>query len=286
MTDTPPTTTENRCYRHPDRETFVKCQRCGRPICGQCQTLAPVGVHCPECVREARGSAASAVRPVGRRVVGALNPSRGVPIITYSIIAACVIVFVLECLTGLNPITGTGNSIVANVLAYYPHEIYFAPWSIISVNFVHANILHIALNMYSLFIVGTPLERFLGRGRYAALFFVSGIGAVVAVDLLTNEAVIGASGAIFGLLGALVVFARRMGLRTTQLYVVIAINLAIGFIIPQIAWQAHIGGLIVGVGLAFLMLKTSTVRRRPVQVVSIIGVTIVLVVVLLLNAVA
>lgn len=284
MTDTP--TTENRCYRHPNRETFVKCQRCGRPICGECQTLAPVGVHCPECVHEARGSAASAVRPVGRRFARALSPSSGVPIVTYSTIAACVIVFILEVVTGLNPITGGGDSAVEDWLAYVPHDIIHAPWSIITVSFVHANILHIALNMYSLFIVGTPLERFLGRARFSALFFISGIGAVVAVDLLANEPVVGASGAIFGLLGALVVFARRMGLRTTQLYIVIAINLAIGFIVPQIAWQAHIGGLVVGVGLGFLMLKTSALRRRPVQVASMIGITLVLLAVLYLNAIA
>ena len=80
------TTTENRCYRHPNRETFVKCQRCGRPICGQCQTLAPVGVHCPECVREARGSMAANAAPLGRRVGRMLSTSSGRPVITYALI--------------------------------------------------------------------------------------------------------------------------------------------------------------------------------------------------------
>ena len=100
MTESITTQTENRCYRHPDRETFVKCQRCGRPICGQCQTLAPVGVHCPECVREARGSAASTVRPIGRRFANAVRPSGGRPIVTYTIIGLCLVIYVIQYVTG------------------------------------------------------------------------------------------------------------------------------------------------------------------------------------------
>jgi membrane associated rhomboid family serine protease len=280
------TTTENRCYRHPDRETFVKCQRCGRPICGQCQTLAPVGVHCPECVREARGSMASNAAPLGRRVGRMLSPGSGRPIVTYSIIAICIVVFILEIVTGLNPLTGGGKSSVEFWLAYFPHDIIHDPWSIITVNFVHESVLHIAFNMYSLFVVGIPLERYLGRVRFLALFFISGIGAVVAVDFLLNAEVVGASGAIFGILGALVVFARRMGLRTTQLYIVIVINLAIGFVVPNIAWQAHVGGLIVGVGLGFLMLRTAGIRRRVAQIAGTAGVAVVLLLALLANALA
>lgn len=285
MSDAATTTTENRCYRHPDRETFVKCQRCGRPICGQCQTLAPVGVHCPECVREARGSAASNAAPTARRV-GRMLTSSSRPIVTYSIIAICVIVFVLECVTGLNPLTGGGRSTVEEWLAYYPQSILIEPWRIITVNFVHASIIHIALNMYSLFIVGVPLERYLGRLRFTAFFLIAGIGAVVGVDFFAHELVVGASGAIFGVFGALIVFARRMGLRTAQLYVVIVINLVASFAIPGIAWQAHVGGLVAGVALAFLMLRTSARRLRPLEIGGSVLLTLVLVGSLLVHALA
>lgn len=275
---------DNHCYRHPDRETYVRCQRCGRPICGQCQTLAPVGVHCPECVREARGSSGS--RPIGVRMGRAMSSGSGRPVITISIIAVCAIVFILECLTGLSPLTGGGRSVVENVLAYYPHAILTAPWSVITVNFVHANILHIASNMVSLFFVGVPLERYLGRARFAAVFFISGIGAVVGVDFFANEEVVGASGAIFGILGALLVFNRRIGISLQQLVFLVVFNLAISFAVPGIAWQAHIGGLIVGAALGLLLLRTSAIRRRVAQIVGFVGVTIVLLAALLLNALA
>jgi membrane associated rhomboid family serine protease len=175
--------TENRCYRHPDRETFVTCQRCGRPICGECQTLAPVGVHCPECVREARGSVASNVRPLGRRFANTVRPGSGRPIVTYTIIGLSVIVFVLELLTG-NQIMGNGTGTVADQLAYFPGAIVVHPWALLTNAFVHANLIHIAVNMYSLFVLGIPLERFLGRTRFIALYLIGAIGADVGVYFL------------------------------------------------------------------------------------------------------
>lgn len=290
MTDIPTTDESatdgaNRCYRHPDRETFVKCQRCGRPICGQCQTLAPVGVHCPECVREARSSHHANAAPMAQRMGRRLGSSTQ-PIVTYTIIGLCIVVFVLECLTGLNPLTGAGNSPVELWLAYIPYTIVQRPWTILTVNLVHASILHIASNMYSLFIVGTLMERFLGRARFLAFFVITSIGAVVAVDFFANSIVVGASGAIFGVFGGLLVFARRIGLRSAQIYFVIALNLVIGFVVPGIAWQAHVGGLIVGVALAFLLLRTAGVRRRVWQVLGMCGITVALIAALLVNSLA
>ena len=268
MTDTP-TTPANRCYRHPDRETFVRCQRCGRYICGQCQTVAPVGVHCPECVREAQQSSPSS-RPMTTRIARAFAPGSQRPVVTYSLIAISVIVFILEVVTGLNPITGGGNSAVELWLSYQPGDITAAPWTLISIDFTHASALHLLFNMYSLFVVGPPLERFLGRGRFIALYFITGLGAVVAVDFFVPQGALGASGAIFGLLGALLILARTMGLRSGQLVAVIVLNLAIGYFVPSIAWQAHLGGLIVGLLLGFVLLKTRRNTRMPLQVAAFI----------------
>jgi membrane associated rhomboid family serine protease len=258
-----PTTTENRCYRHPDRETFVKCQRCGRPICGQCQTLAPVGVHCPECVREARGSAASSARPIGRRFANALRPSGGRPVVTYTIIALCLVIYAVQYVTG-----GT-NSPVTTLFWYAPIQTASQPWRMLTSLFLHESPLHVLLNMYSLFLVGPALESMLGRVRYLALFLIAGFGGSVGVLLIGSPqtAVLGASGAIFGLFGAYFLIARRLGGNATQFLVVIVLNLVIGFI-PGfgIAWQAHVGGLITGLAIALVYLETRARSRRAAQV--------------------
>jgi membrane associated rhomboid family serine protease len=269
-----PTATENRCYRHPDRETFVKCQRCGRPICGECQTLAPVGVHCPECVREARGSVGQAARPMGRRFANLVRPSGGRPIVTYSIIGLCLVIYLLQYLTG------NTNSHLTTALWYAPVQTATQPWRMLTSIFIHESPLHVLLNMYSLFLVGPALESMLGRLRYLALFLVAGFGGSVGVLLIGNPhvAVLGASGAIFGLFGAYFLIARRLGGNATQFLVVIVLNLVIGFI-PGfgIAWQAHVGGLITGLGIAFVYLETRSRSRRAAQIVLVVAIVAVLV---------
>jgi membrane associated rhomboid family serine protease len=273
MTD-PTTDTENRCYRHPDRETFVKCQRCGRSICGQCQTLAPVGVHCPECVREARGSAPSSVRPVGRRIARVISPSSGRSIVTYTIIGLCLLVY------GIQYFTGDNNSPVTVDLIYAPYLTSTEPWRMLTSLFIHASILHVGLNMYSLWVVGPTLEAVLGRIRYLVLFVIAGFGGSVGVLLLApgNEFVLGASGAIFGLFGAYFIIARRMGGNATYVLVIIVLNLVIGFIPGLgIAWQAHVGGLIAGSAVAFVYLETRQRSRRTAQVLLIAGIAVLLV---------
>jgi membrane associated rhomboid family serine protease len=285
MTDsTPAVGTENRCYRHPDRETFVKCQRCGRPICGQCQTLAPVGVHCPECVREARGSVASSARPLGRRFANAVRPTSGRPIVTYTIIGLNVLVFILELLTG-NPIMGNGSGAVADALAFYPGAILSSPWTIITSAFVHANLIHIGVNMYSLYVLGVPLERFLGRGRFIALYLIGAIGGSVGVEFFSTGGAIGASGAIFALLGTLILFSRRLGFSPTWLIVIGVVNLVYGFVDPSISWQAHVGGLATGLLIGALFMYTRTVRRGGLQIAGLVALLFALVIAIALHSV-
>jgi membrane associated rhomboid family serine protease len=274
VTDVTPTQTENRCYRHPDRETFVKCQRCGRPICGQCQTLAPVGVHCPECVREARGSVAQAARPIGRRFANAVRPSGGRPIVTYAIIGLCLVIYLLQY------VTGNTRSPITTDLWYAPIQTAAQPYRMLTSLFIHESPLHVLLNMYSLFLVGPALESMLGRIRYLALFLIAGFGGSVGVLLIGSPkiAVLGASGAIFGLFGAYFLIARRLGGNATQFLVVIVLNLVIGFI-PGfgIAWQAHVGGLITGLAIAFVYLETRPLARRPLQILLTVAIAALLV---------
>ncbi len=275
------TTTENVCYRHPNRETFVKCQRCGRPICGQCQTIAPVGVHCPECVREGRQASS---RPITTRVARAVAPGSSRPIVTWTLIAINVIVFIAELLTG-NPIMGNGSGAVADALYFSPGDILYEPWTIITSAFVHANLIHIGLNMYSLFVLGAPLERYLGRIRYLVLYFIGAIGSSVGVELLSQDGALGASGAIFALLGFLVIFAPRVGFNRTWLVILGVINLGYGFVDPTIAWQGHLGGLVVGLLIGALLYFTRAIRRHALQVAGLIVLPIVLLITMFIHAV-
>lgn len=246
-----PSASDNFCYRHPDRQSFILCQRCGRTICTDCQTQAPVGVHCPECVREHQQS-------MPRRkpaVVTAINRAkRGEgPVVTYSIMGITLLVFLLQLVTG-----GAATS----ALLYWGPYTVAEPWRLVTTMLVHSerSFLHILFNMYSLWIFGRMLEQMLGRSRFLALYLLSGIAGSVAVLLIApGVPVIGASGAIFGLFGAFFVINRGLGGNSTQLVIVLGLNLVIGFVVPGIAWQAHVGGMLVGALLGFIFMRT---RRR------------------------
>jgi membrane associated rhomboid family serine protease len=264
-----PDSSANYCYRHPNRQSFVLCQRCGRTICPECQTQAAVGVHCPECVRESRQSMPR-TRPA---VVTAVRRATGTdaPVVTYAIMALCVLVFIAEAATGL--LTSRTGSVVYSALAYYPPLTVVQPWRMVTSLFVHASVLHILFNMFSLFILGTQVEAMIGRVRFLVLFLLAGIGGSVAVLLLApGVVVVGASGAIFGLFGAYFIIARHLGANATQLIIVIAINLGIGFVVPGIAWQAHVGGLIIGALVALVFVRTRPRTLRIPQVGMLIGI--------------
>lgn len=264
----------NFCYRHPDRQSFVLCQRCGRTICGECQTPAPVGVICPECMREQRESAPRTKPAVLTRARTATG--RGAPVMTYSLIGITAFVYLLQWIPGLG---------VTNALFFSPvfmTELIPEPWRAITSVFLHSTslIFHILLNMYTLWIFGRLLEPMLGRLRFLALYLISGLAGSVGVVVFAapNSQVLGASGAIFGLMGAFVVIQRRLGGNATQLYILLAINLAIGFIPgANISWQAHLGGLIGGALVGLIYLETRDRSRRGLQIGLLITLTVVLI---------
>ena len=268
-----PSFSANFCYRHPDRQSYVLCQRCGRTICPQCQTQAAVGVQCPECVREGRASMPRTKSPLLARL-----RSGDQPIVTWILIALNVVIYVLQL---ISPAVTVALLFVAR-LPFAASE----PWRMITYAFVHSpgSLLHIGLNMLSLFLFGPLLERSIGKGRFIALYLVSALGGAVAVLLLVpGGSVVGASGAIFGLLGAFFVIQRKLGGNTVQLLVVIGANLVIGFLPgTNISWQAHVGGLIAGAAVAFVYLRT---RRRDQRVTQIVMVTLVVAVLIAISAV-
>lgn len=231
------------CPRHPDRPSYVRCQRCGRPACPECQRAAAVGFQCIDCVNEMKRSTPAVRSAYG----GAISTGR--PLATYLLIGLCALVYVLQWLIPGNVVED--QLAFASVYAT-PHFGAFEPWRMLTSAFVHSQgfVLHIVLNMYMLWIFGQVLEPVLGRIRFLAVYLLSAVGGSVGFLLLTPvlppTGVEGASGAIFGLFGALLVVQSRRGGDTRQLWILIAINGVIGFVVPGIAWQAHLGGLITG----------------------------------------
>jgi membrane associated rhomboid family serine protease len=260
----------NVCYRHPDRQSFVLCQRCGRTICGECQTPGAVGFICPEDMKAQRQSAPR--NRIGARI------SNSSPIVTYAIIAVTAFVFLLQWIPGLG---------VTNALLYagvYSDPAYgaFQPWRMLTAVFVHSQgfIFHILLNMYTLWIFGRILETMLGHWRFLALYLVAGFAGSLGVLFLSapQTPVVGASGAILGLLGAFLVIQRRMGADTRGLLVLLGINLVIGFIPGvNIAWQAHLGGLVGGALIGLILVNTRKRAQQPLQVILIGAVSVLLV---------
>ena len=245
------------CYRHEKRETYIHCQRCERPICIDCQTPGAVGVLCPSCVHPGGTSRDNRRRTRARR--GEL------PTVTVTLIAISAVIFVLQWIPGLDV---TGWLLFAPVysLGEYSVAVPYEPWRMVTSIFVHSTsfLLHILLNMYTLWVFGQVLESMLGRARFLLLFLISGLGGSVAVMYLAapQTGVVGASGAIFGLLGAFLVIQRRLGGDSTQLLVLVGINLVIGFLPGMsISWQAHVGGLVTGLVLGLIFMST----RRPQQ---------------------
>jgi len=264
----------NFCYRHPDRPSYILCQRCGRTICPECQTQAPVGVVCPECMREQRASAPRTKPAVLTKVRSAAN--RGAPVVTYALIGITLAVFVLQLIPGL---AITDRLLYAGVYSL-PGNL--EPWRMLTSVFVHSTglLFHVLLNMYTLWIFGQLLEGLLGRWRFLALYLIAGLGGSVGVLWLGDPrmGVVGASGAIFGLMGAFLVIQRRLGGQTTQLFVLLGINLVIGFVPGfNIAWQAHLGGLVVGALVGLIYIETRKRSQQALQVWLLIALVVVLV---------
>jgi membrane associated rhomboid family serine protease len=226
------------CYRHPDRPTLVRCSRCERPICTDCMRPAPVGIHCPAC-------AGGGSRPSLPKLYGGAQPAA-----TITLIAINIVVFLLErggdsssYVFRKGALTGVG---VANG----------EWWRVGTAAFLHANALHILFNMYALWLLGRALERYIGTTRFLAIYAISGISGSAGALLLTDRytATVGASGAIFGMMGALFVLERRGVPLVGPILPVLAINLVISLAYPGISIGGHVGGLVGGV-LASLALE-------------------------------
>lgn len=251
------------CPRHPGTVAYVRCQRCGRPTCPECQRPAPVGIQCVDCVREGAASMRTPRTQFGARLSG------GRPVVTLTIVVVCVLVWLGQKAA---PAT-TGD--LEFVSAFGRQE----PWRFVTAAFAHApsTITHILFNLFALWQLGQYLEPLLGRARFAALYLISAVGGSVGYLLLTplfdtngvvryvHPGTVGASGAVFGLFAAMLVLNRHLGRSSAGIAGVIVVNAVLGFVIPGIAWQAHLGGALTGALCALVLARTAPQQRRRLQ---------------------
>ncbi|MGX9788896.1 rhomboid family intramembrane serine protease [Mycobacterium sp. MMS18-G62] len=259
------TPTTPACYRHPDRATYVRCTRCNRYICPECMRDAAVGHQCAECVNEG----AKTVRQPSAAFGG---QQRSVPLVTYALIAISVAMFVLQT---------ASTDIQGELVLWSPGVAQGDLYRLLSSAFLHYGITHLLFNMWALYVVGPPLEMWLGRLRFTALYVLSALGGSVLVYLLSSltASTAGASGAVFGLFGASFVVGKRLNLDVRWVVGLIAINLAFTFVIPlissqNISWQGHIGGLVTGAVVAAAYAYAPRKRRNLIQAAVTVAILI------------
>ena len=241
------------CYRHPNRETGVNCSNCGRPICPDCMTPTPVGMRCPECSRQ-------------KTKVRTLRSTTSEPVVTYVLIALNVILFLAEGRFGVGSQSG-GTTIYDKFALFGPAIANGDWWRIITGGFLHAGLLHIFFNMYLLYLLGNMLEPAIGSVRFTIIYFVALLAGSLGALIVTPDAVtVGASGAVFGLMGAAAVELRARGINPfdTGIGGLIVFNLIFSFVLSGISIGGHIGGLIGGAAAGFLFLEADK-RRIPQQ---------------------
>ncbi|MBL3665042.1 rhomboid family intramembrane serine protease [Streptomyces sp. M2CJ-2] len=255
------------CYRHPDRETGIRCTRCERPICPECMVSASVGFQCPECVRgrgPGAGHAPTASMPrtiAGGTVAG--DPRLITKILLGINIAVFIAVHAWPSLSDRLVLIGTWPPL-GPVEGVAEGEWY----RLVTSMFTHEAIWHLGFNMLGLWWLGGPLEQALGRARYLALYLISGLAGSALTYLLApgTTASLGASGAIFGLFGAMAVLMRRLDYDIRPIIALLVINLVFTFSPGfDIAWQAHVGGLVAGVVIGYAMVHASRERRALIQ---------------------
>jgi membrane associated rhomboid family serine protease len=274
------------CYRHTDRETYVQCTRCERFICPDCMRSASVGFQCPSCVADGHASIRTPQAAYGGR-------ARANPEVVWALLGLNAVFFVLTAGSGIG--FGGGLSELFQKLALTPsyHGVLVdgvptvadgiaqgGYYRLLTSMFLHFGVVHLALNMYALYLVGPELERALGRLRFAALYLLSGLGGAALSYALgpVSEIAAGASGAVFGLFAAFWVLERRRGRDASGITVMIALNMVISFTVPNIDWRGHVGGLVAGALVtAALVYAPAGKQRALVQVLGLVVVAVLVV---------
>ena len=281
------------CYRHGGREAHVTCQRCGRNICGDCMRQASVGFQCPECVAEGARTVRQPRTPYGGRRPGTSNR------VTLALMALNALVFVLVLGSGgrtgelirqlwLLPRESCWDASAdgSRCLTWAPGVADGAYWQLLTSAFTHVEIWHIGFNLLALYIIGPQLETILGRARYLTLYLLSALAGSATVYWLAPERslTLGASGAVFGLMAALLIVAVRVRGDVQGLLTLVAINVVITVLGSSfISWQGHLGGFVGGLLVSAVLVYSPRRGRTGWQVAGITLISALLVAAVLLR---
>ena len=269
------------CPRHPDCESYIRCQRCDRPVCTECQRSAPVGFQCVDCV----AAQAKTVR-TARTTFGGSVQRNGLSATT-AIMGLCGVAYALQWVGAFD---------ITRQFMFVPAFALREPWTFLTSAFLHSPnfLLHIVFNMYALWLGGPYLESLVGRARFVALYLLSAVGGSVGLFLLATPGVtsqswwtgaVGASGAVFGLWGAIMIFNRKLGRDNGGMIALLLINTVIGFYPGlSIAWQAHLGGLVTGALAGVVLAYAPRERRTLLQPFGLAALVVLLGVLVMLKA--
>ncbi len=255
------------CVRHPNRATGLRCTRCERPACHECLREASVGYQCVDCVSQ------------GQRTIRRTRTSVGAPqgsgrlVVTPVLIALNVLVFAITAAQAGNVMNNERSRLFVDFFLW-PGGVYLGEWwRLVTSGFLHFGPVHLALNMIALYVLGRDLEPEFGRLRFVSVYLVSLLGGGVAIYLFgaLNTPVAGASGAVYGLMGAMLVAVLRRKLNASSALGVIGLNLVISFTLPGISLLGHLGGLIVGAAVTAGLVYAPSARRDAWQAAAVVG---------------
>ncbi|MHA6797785.1 rhomboid family intramembrane serine protease [Bounagaea algeriensis] len=261
------------CVRHPDRPTGLRCTRCERPVCPDCLREASVGYHCVDCVDEGRR------RQREPKTVAGAQYRLGRPFVVLALIVLNVGMFVLTAVVA--------GSAQANLNSQLGADLAMVPlltaqgqwWRLVTSGFLHFGLVHLAMNMIALWVIGRDLEVVLGRLRFLAVYVLGLLGGSVAVFVFGQQLsmMAGASGAVYGLMGGIALVALRLKISLRPVITVIVLNLLITFTIPQISVFGHLGGLVLGSAATAALVYAPQQRRTLLQASALGGLLVLLV---------
>ena len=237
------------CKKHPTSETNVRCSRCEDFICTNCMVPASIGYQCPSCASDSTP------------VIKGINRNRFIPSqkntqVTKFLSIFLLVVYVFQFLLG--------DVLIANFALFAPSVTNGQWWSLITAGFLHGSIIHLLFNVYILWVLGSQLENIVGKVKFIIIYFGSLLGGSLASYLFSpfGSYSIGASGAIFGLMGAMLVVGRKRNLDISQITTLVVINVVIGFVLSGIDWRAHLGGLAVGAFITWVLINATSLKGK------------------------